>query len=221
MQGIAQRVEQKYDDPDLLEYTRHAFYGFDSCLKTLFVVVCGPDWLLPHDALSQYSGISAMIMPSFVVFTNIGVMNIVIGVFANASANSKDRTAIAMDQIKEVEDFAQDMLDLMREYTPDCTEVSWQEFREYFYREHVQAYLSYHGLDTSHVALIFSLIDNDNSGKVDIREFIIGCLRLKGSASGLNQRVMMHGIKYLSQDLVDFHENMKSMMVQRKQTFDV
>mmetsp|Transcript_48436 Transcript_48436/g.84357 ORF Transcript_48436/g.84357 Transcript_48436/m.84357 type:complete len:126 (+) Transcript_48436:2-379(+) len=79
--------------------------------------------------------------------------------------------------------------------------IEWDHFKEYFYQEEIQAYLAYHGLDTSHVKLIFKMIDRDNGGQVNMRELVIGMLRLKGGAAALDTRILLHGLRRTLKDL--------------------
>jgi len=110
--------------------------------------------------------------------------------------------------MSEVEEFCRDMKNIFQGMDESETgKIQWSQFKEYFYREEIQAYLAYHGLDTSHVKLLFAMIDRDNSGSVNMRQMIIGMLRLKGHAKGLDTRVLLHGLKRTVKDIQSIQDD--------------
>ena len=45
------------------------------------------------------------------------------------------------------------------------------------------------GISTDDVWTLFMLIDNDDSGMVDIEEFVSGCMQLRGPAKSLQEGI--------------------------------
>jgi len=68
---------------------------------------------------------------------------------------------------------------------------------EYLKDSRVQGYFSAFGLEASDVEMLFALLDTDNSGELDVGEFVDGCLRLKGDARSIDIHSIMHDLKHL------------------------
>merc|ERR1712187_615589 len=47
------------------------------------------------------------------------------------------------------------------------------------------------GLDVSHASEVFSLMDVDGGGALEIDEFVIGCMQLKGGARAVDMESLM------------------------------
>lgn len=201
LQGILEGLEGQANNIQFLVEAQQQFRSIPDCFKTLLTVIIGDDWLAPHETLTQLGVVYALIMPVFVVLVNIGVMNILIGVFAQDASSYADRDFIAQNKISEVEEFVKSMLLVFRELSPHDEKITWEEFKGYFNREEVQAYLSWHGLDISHAHLVYDLCDRDRDGKLDMREFVLGLLRLKGDAELLDSKVLVHAVNALGQAL--------------------
>jgi len=58
--------------------------------------------------------------------------------------------------------------------------LSLNEFEQHIEDEKILAYLSTLELDVNQVRTLFLLLDVDQTGEVDLEEFVNGCLRLKG-----------------------------------------
>merc|ERR1712187_142665 len=56
----------------------------------------------------------------------------------------------------------------------------------------VKAYFRTLGLDISTAYHLFRLLDLDNSGTVSRSEFLMGCLRMRGSAKGVDVATLMY-----------------------------
>jgi len=65
----------------------------------------------------------------------------------------------------------------------------------------VKTYLGALGLDTCEVEGLFKLLDVDGSGFVDLDEFVMGLLRLKGMAKTVDVATLMFEHKKLSKQM--------------------
>lgn len=192
------------------------FNGLGDTIMTLFTVVFGADWLVPHHPLQEFGGIFNFIIPLFVIFVNLGIMNIVIGVFSQCAERISDQDMVAMDEIGDVEDFIQSMINIYRDFAPADGELkgyaSWEDFKQYFHDEKVQAYLHSQHMDATHARLVHKLCDKNHDGKVDIREFVLGMVRLKGSSREVETKIMLHTLGALGQDVELLRHDMKKFV---------
>mmetsp|Transcript_118861 Transcript_118861/g.222189 ORF Transcript_118861/g.222189 Transcript_118861/m.222189 type:complete len:91 (-) Transcript_118861:130-402(-) len=53
---------------------------------------------------------------------------------------------------------------------------------------------------------LFKLLDIDGSGAVGIEEFVIGCMRLKGSAKSIDLATLMYENKRMVEQASGFHD---------------
>lgn len=211
LQGIVSEYSDRLD-PDIVEPLKTYFGGFSTCFKTLFIVVVGDDWLGPHEHLSEMGFMYAMIMPLFVIFINIGVLNIMVGVFSGAAATWHDIDIVAQDAILDLEEFVECMLTTFNRIVPVGSSImDPNTFRLFLQREEVQAYLSSHELDVGHASLIYKLCDLNGDGQVDIGEFVLGMMKHKGRAKMLDGKVMMHAVGAIVDDIQLLREELRQI----------
>merc|ERR1712203_646993 len=73
----------------------------------------------------------------------------------------------------------------------DC-QITEEEFRKILKVEKVQAYFGALGVEVNHAQGLFRLLDADGTGAVNIEEFVIGCLRLRGEATAVDCATLMY-----------------------------
>lgn len=69
--------------------------------------------------------------------------------------------------------------------------ISYQEFCQSTVRPEVHEYLDALEIDISHAGKLFTLLDQDGDGMVDLREFVEGMCKLKGEAKSSDIQVLM------------------------------
>merc|ERR1712187_857377 len=65
----------------------------------------------------------------------------------------------------------------------------------------IQAYLKTLEIDVSQVRTLFTLLDVDRTGEVDIDEFVGGCLRLRGGATSMDLAVLKYQVEWIVRNL--------------------
>merc|ERR1719195_2325376 len=94
------------------------------------------------------------------------------------------------------EKYISEMRELFIEMDRDSSgTVSLDEIQSYLQDPRVQSYFQALGLDPNDTERLFKLIDHDDSGDVDVDEFLEGCLRLKGQARSVDVISLMHDLK--------------------------
>jgi len=85
--------------------------------------------------------------------------------------------------------------------------------------ERVVAYLSAFGLDITEVQTLFLLLDRDQKGVIDIDDFLLGCMRLKGGAKTLDVAKMQYDCEWIVHNLETLTaeiDGMKALMLQSR-----
>merc|ERR1712032_838706 len=140
-------------------------------------------------------------MGLFVIF---GVVNVLTGVFLENAAEFVDRDLMVQAQLVHMEGFVNEMMELFEEFDPDHTgRVDTDELFQYLQQEKVQAYLAAHSLDCTDAQSLIRLIDLDQSEGVELREFILGMLRLRGDAKSVDLQLLDFKVDRLRQSVND------------------
>lgn len=166
-------------------------YGSTSrALWTLIAAVTGGvDWTEIVHPLIDLAPSSAVLFLGFILCTSLGVMNVLNGIFVNAALQSSrlDRELATDNALRERSKLIQEIVGLFLEADADHTgTLSWDEFETFLQDDEVRAYFVTLDLDMSSLHKIFTLLDQNGSGELDLSEFIEGCVRLKGTAKTID-----------------------------------
>eukprot|EP00747_Dinoflagellata_sp_TGD_P179883 gnl/TRDRNA2_/TRDRNA2_31440_c0_seq1.p2 gnl/TRDRNA2_/TRDRNA2_31440_c0~~gnl/TRDRNA2_/TRDRNA2_31440_c0_seq1.p2 ORF type:complete len:127 (+),score=26.41 gnl/TRDRNA2_/TRDRNA2_31440_c0_seq1:182-562(+) len=91
-----------------------------------------------------------------------------------------------------------------------------KEFHTAIQDEGMVAYFGAFGLDITEVQTLFVLLDRDQDGTVDIEEFLLGCLRLKGEAKSLD----IWKLSYESEWLISNVSRLITLVEEQMRTVD-
>eukprot|EP00747_Dinoflagellata_sp_TGD_P097617 gnl/TRDRNA2_/TRDRNA2_167186_c2_seq1.p1 gnl/TRDRNA2_/TRDRNA2_167186_c2~~gnl/TRDRNA2_/TRDRNA2_167186_c2_seq1.p1 ORF type:complete len:171 (+),score=38.27 gnl/TRDRNA2_/TRDRNA2_167186_c2_seq1:104-616(+) len=70
--------------------------------------------------------------------------------------------------------------------------ITVNEFEEALEATDLQAYFSSMDIDVEDAWTLFKLLDSDGSHRVELDEFVMGCMRLRGNAKGVDIAIMMY-----------------------------
>jgi len=207
-------------DREMWETLHQMYKGlFRALLSLLMAISGGVDW---YDAVRPFMGIDPIYTVMFlmyILFVVFGVLNVVTGVFVESAMQLRDRDLLIHSEMERTEEFLNDMRELFLEADADNTgRMCWNELKEYFKNERVVAYFTVHQLDVSDAYFIFKLLDTDGSGEIEIDEFAMGCMRLKGQAKTSDMlRIMQESAKINQQIFADLdHFNDQIVYVQNQ-----
>jgi len=156
-------------------------------MSMLMSVSGGCDWYEVMVPLLNISYLYALLFVLFVVFVVFGVLNVLTGIFVEQALQVRDRDLIVQAEMEKIDGFLVDMQDIFMEADIDTSGMlTKRELDKFLNQDRVLAYMSTYGLDVSDMSAMFRLLDQDNTGEIDIQEWLIGCLRLKGQAKCLD-----------------------------------
>jgi len=203
--------EQDFDADIKLQFS--VWYGsmYDSMFSLLVSILGGTDWLTIMNPLVQMSEGYKLAFSFYIVFVVVGVLNILTAVFLDNASSFKDLDLIVSTEIRRMDDFVSEMLELFKQFDPQHTgKVSLENFSTYIGDEGVQAYLASHLLDVTHADMLFRLLDTGH-GDIDVHDFILGLLRLKGFAKEVDARVLLHEVKVLKHGMEEALRQLQSI----------
>merc|ERR1719161_2032106 len=121
----------------------------------------------------------------YIMFMHYGVLNLIIAIMAEEMIGSKGSTE---ETIQRVEDgMKKQQLETLKKLfvaidrSGDLT-LTKQEFNEAMLEPQIVAAFKKVNIPAQDFEWLFDLLDDDDSGSVDVYEFIQGCLRLHGLA---------------------------------------
>jgi len=193
LQGAAESLRKNPDNDNLFDGLETWYRDLPCAMFSLLVAITGGyDWLEIRRPLTHVGWIYASAFPAFIMFVNIGVVNVLTGVFMENADEFADRDLIIQRESAKVDSFISEMLDLWYEFDGSTSgRITWEQFTAYFSDSSVQAYLAAHNLETSHADMLFKLLDKDRTGDIDLDEFVLGLIRLRGDAKATDVRIVL------------------------------
>eukprot|EP00404_Azadinium_spinosum_P002254 CAMPEP_0180422160 /NCGR_PEP_ID=MMETSP1036_2-20121128/3533_1 /TAXON_ID=632150 /ORGANISM="Azadinium spinosum, Strain 3D9" /LENGTH=571 /DNA_ID=CAMNT_0022427467 /DNA_START=57 /DNA_END=1772 /DNA_ORIENTATION=+ len=151
----------------------------------------GVDWNdLVAPLVDHVSPWTGLLFVAWTAFGILAVMNIVTGTFVENAieANERIKEVHKMDQAKKV--FHSLDLD-----SSGC--INYSEIQDQLGTPEVQNYFKAIGVTTSHVELLFQLLDTSDSGTIDFVEFLTGCHRLQAPAKAIDVMLIMREMTHM------------------------
>merc|ERR1712087_817780 len=169
----------------------------------------GIDWGLASRSMRDSGWFLEGVVIGFVFFTSFAVLNIVNGVFVDGAIEHAKRDRMMLVQKRKAEDQAQEthLFNLLQVIDEDGDNmISYEEFCRSLERQDVRDFVSALQVDISDAKAFFALLDEDDSGSVDILEFVAGMLKLRGEAKSADIQIMQLEVRKLLaayRDLLD------------------
>jgi len=147
----------------------------------------------------------------FVTFAILFLLNVVTAVFVESamSRSQNDREFVVQQEIEQRKEFVSLMQKVFEELdTNRSGALTLQEFEKHIDDEKIMAYLSTLQLDIGQVRTLFTLLDVDHTGGVDLDEFVGGCLRMRGAARSLDIAVLKYQTEWIIKKLESIEKKM-------------
>merc|ERR1719440_1382112 len=112
-------------------------------------------------------------------------MNVVTGLFVETSLKKaeEDRQEFMLRRVR----------DLFKQADPDATgSLGWERFEHCLDQPFMQEFFRLINVDISEAPSVFALLDTDDSGEVDLDEFLHGCVNLHGAAQAIHLANLMY-----------------------------
>ncbi|CAL1144918.1 unnamed protein product, partial [Cladocopium goreaui] len=176
----------------------------DSMLTLFMSIAGGLSW---EDALTPLRGVSALaviFMVIFIVITVFAVLNVVTGVFCNTAIESAnaDKDIAVIKQLQKQASHVEALRKIFEEIDADSLDVvSIQDLEEAMSQKKLSSFLESMGISTEDVWTLFMIMDNDQTGLVNLEEFVRGCLQGRGPAKSIQLVKMSYENKVTRQAL--------------------
>jgi len=193
---------------------RDRFGSLLSALLTQYMAITGGmDWGQTAYLLDMISSVwlAAFLFCHFFLF--FAFMNVVTGVFCQGALESaaKDTEIVIECQMENAEQYAHDLKSIFKDMDLDGSgSITIDELETHLQNKDVQAYFASMDIDSGDAWTLFSLLDSNDTDEIELEEFIIGCLRLKGSAKSVDMLRLGYESKHMSKLLRDMGKRLQS-----------
>mmetsp|Transcript_77831 Transcript_77831/g.241175 ORF Transcript_77831/g.241175 Transcript_77831/m.241175 type:complete len:628 (-) Transcript_77831:2-1885(-) len=181
---------------------------FGSLWRTVYSLVQamlgGVSWGVVSDALMAVDLFSAGLFFFYITFVVLAVLNIITGVFVdNAFETARmHREFLVQKEMELREKYIASLHRLFEQMDLDGSgSITLEEVHHSLEADaRVHSYFQALGLDPEDLERLFTLLDEDMSGELELSEFLSGCLRLKGQARSIDVHALIMLLKKLDAD---------------------
>merc|ERR1719183_1653331 len=131
-----------------------------------------------------------------------GVLNVLVGVFVDSAmaTATMDAEILALEADRErMALFAHAEKVLEKVDQDGSGTVTWEEFESNLENPDVQLFLEAMEIDTKEMEDVFTMADDDDSGFVNIEEFMEACMKLKKGANLSTIVMLLYEVKTMLQ----------------------
>jgi len=170
--------------------------GLYISMVTLWSAVSGGnDWMQYATILKEISmGEFYFILFNFyIAFCVMGLFNVVTGVFVDSAVCTRTEDEIVQGYLDEMKSMTESIKGFLKKADKDSSgTLTYAEFQAHMSNPVVKAYFSGLDIDPDETKIIFTLLDSDCNGDIDIEEFVHGTMKLKGYATKLDVMALMY-----------------------------
>jgi len=198
VQGVAE-----YTGANEIVNPEPAFFGalrsdygtlFRGCVTLYKAISNGVSWGEVMDPLSHVDGTFLILFLVYISISFFGVLNVVSAVFVESAmasaAHYKDLRIYESRKAKS--DLVRHMREVFKQIDEDESgEISFEEMDHFLTDPQLKMYVESLEVTVEDTAMLFRLMDLDDSGVVDIEEFCQGLLRLQGDARSFDVHLLI------------------------------
>lgn len=220
LQGVVNDIGERMRDGSWNssdQYLRERYGGVWRTMLTLAMSITnGISW---KDGFTPLAGAGLgyqLIYFCYILFLQIGVLNIVTGIFVDTvhQMYKPEREDVIEREATKRRQIIDDLVELFMEADKDATGfLTWQKFEAHLSNESVQMLLESLQLDVSQAREAFDLMDGDKTGEVDVQEFVEGFLCLRGQAKSVDVWLLKRQQTRLIWQLEKFTAETKDVLV--------
>eukprot|EP00746_Dinoflagellata_sp_MGD_P145812 gnl/MRDRNA2_/MRDRNA2_78375_c0_seq2.p1 gnl/MRDRNA2_/MRDRNA2_78375_c0~~gnl/MRDRNA2_/MRDRNA2_78375_c0_seq2.p1 ORF type:complete len:643 (-),score=129.41 gnl/MRDRNA2_/MRDRNA2_78375_c0_seq2:262-2190(-) len=196
------------------EDLRTYYGGMYTTLISMFKAISGgADWGDIAEPLAELGTGYYLLFCFYIAFVVFAMMNVVTSVFVEQAAKNawNDKNWVIEEQMSKQESYINDVKKVFEEADEDNSgNLEWTEFEKHMADPRVQAFFQALEIDSAEAKGLFQLIDTDGDNRVQLNEFVNGCLRLKGQARSLDLVTLLHENKKMHLKLRDFMKDCES-----------
>lgn len=182
------------------------FYGSVSlsCLCLFQATTSGLDWSEAVQPLGEISVWYPLLWVAFIAFVYFSVMNVITGHFCQHAIHmaQRDKDHIIQEHIQLKDRYIRQLEALFCEIdTSKAGSLTLGDFEESLNESRIKSFFESLEIETTDAWTIFKLLDSRGTQAVTMREFVDGCLRLRGGARSVDIAKLQYDIEWLTRNL--------------------
>uniref|UniRef100_A0A7S1FIR6 EF-hand domain-containing protein n=1 Tax=Noctiluca scintillans TaxID=2966 RepID=A0A7S1FIR6_NOCSC len=195
LHGVTEYISSVEAPDAVAELLIRFFDSMPMTLMTLFMSISGGiSWWEVGEPLMKFSVLYGSMFVLYVSIMILATLNIVTGIFVNdaVSMAQMDRDLMAQAESEKNSALVKCLSEAFTELDTDGSgKITMDEFKDYWTRQDVRMVFALLELDIQDALSFFRLLDVDGSQELEIDEFVIGCMRLKGKAKTVDMETLM------------------------------
>lgn len=192
------------------ELGRRYFSSLPKAMLCLYMSIAnGVSWEQVIIPLNAVSVVWDFMFLFYIAFATLAVLNVITGVFCQSAIDSaqSDHEMVIQSIMNNKDAHIEKIRMLFSEIDEDESGViTYQMFEKGIRSQDVKTYFESIDLDVWDAWTFFKLLDMDSGGAVEIEEFLMGCLRLRGNAKAMDIAKLCHDQTWLIKEQARFWE---------------
>jgi len=167
---------------------------------TLYMSITGGvDWWEVQRVMLRIGTPYGVLFALYVAIMFFALLNIVTGIFVNDAVEmtQRDRDVILRLENEKRREAIQSLKNIFAELDTGSGVLTLEDFSASLETPQMAALLSCLGLDVTDTVGLFEALDMDGSDGLDIKEFVKGCMQLRGQAKTVDMVTLMRENKRL------------------------
>lgn len=169
----------------------------------------GQDWGIIRAALQPLPLEYTLLFISFISFAILALQNVVTAVFINTAMqrSQNDRELAVQQEMQNKKELTEIMTQVFIELDENNNgSLTFEEFEKHIEDDKVLAYLRARGIEIGQVQTLFNLLDTDQSGDIDMDEFVNGVIRLKGGPTSMDLAVLTYQVEWILHNITSLQK---------------
>eukprot|EP00930_Biecheleria_cincta_P072462 TRINITY_DN59855_c0_g1_i1.p1 TRINITY_DN59855_c0_g1~~TRINITY_DN59855_c0_g1_i1.p1 ORF type:complete len:646 (-),score=99.99 TRINITY_DN59855_c0_g1_i1:112-1989(-) len=195
-------------DTSTVDDLRRYWKGLPKSMLTLFMSISGGvSWNEVLRPLEECGSFYLFLFLFYISFAYFAVLNVVTGVFCQSAIESaqSDHDMIMSSIIANKDAHVAKVRSLFKDLDADNSGfISLVELEQNITKPSVQTYFEALELNVRDAWNFFKLLDADGGNAIEIDEFLMGCLRLRGPARALDLAKLQHDHAWMMKQIGQF-----------------
>merc|ERR1712136_589798 len=211
LQGATQYIEHGNAHPDHVEFLETFFASMGMALLSLFMcVTSGLSWWDVEVVLLEIHPVYGFLFVVYIATMVLSLLNIVTGICVNNALEmaQMDHDLMMKFELDRKAAYIESLEKVFRELDQDHSgKISFDQFVQHLERQEVSALFSVLGIEVSDAISFFETLDVDGSHELEIDEFVMGCLNLRGNVRNVDMNTLLRENKRLMQRIGKIAKN--------------
>jgi len=207
LQGAAAYIRKAEPFDTRVEFLKEFFSSMPMALLTLFMSITGGvSWWEVQEELMAIHLIYGVFFVVYMAIMILALMNIVTGIFLADALDiaAMDKDVLCQGELEKKQKYMESLKSVFESLDKDGTNtLTKEEFTGYMEHPEIVALFSVLGLDVSDVIGFFEALDVDGSEELEIDEFVMGCMHLRGEAKTVDMVTLMRENKRMMKKIGD------------------